>query len=56
MLNNTLGLVRKLLVAKAILVVLNELVTFILNVHELLHVVFNYLNREFIDHNGNVEA
>ncbi len=53
--NNTLGLVGKLLVAKAILVVLNELLTFILNVHELLHVVLNYLNRGII-RNGNVET
>lgn len=45
----TLGLVEKLVIAKAILAVLNELVTLVVNVHELLHVVLHYSsNRLFI--------
>ncbi len=52
---HTLGLVKKLVIAKAILVVLNELVTLVANVLNLLHIVLNYFLSGRICKNGYVE-
>jgi|GEM_PF-2913919 len=54
--NNTLGLVGKVLIVKAIIESLNELNDFIVNFHNLLHVVLHYRINGVFYCNGSVEA
>jgi len=54
--NNTLGLVGKVLIVKAIIESLNELNDFIVNFYSLLHVVLHYRLNGFCNRNGNVET
>lgn len=54
--NNTLGLVGKVLILKEIIEILNGLNDFIVNFHNLLHVVLHYNLNGFSYRNGNVEA